>query len=651
MFDLWGFLLQTLTASGVALLLLAIKALFKDKLPPKWHFTVWGVLGVILLIPAGRNGRYTLIHWQVVVELIKGAVGEYGFSRVRFPIPMITGVPNTIIEWLFVLYVIGVVVNLAKYVVSYVRLRSALSKGQPASTEIIARVKSIAAQLKMKPCRVISVDGLPSAFVCGVLRPVLAVPANEDIDDKILLHELLHLKSRDTVWSILICALRCLHWCNPLIVYCADCTTNDMETRCDQLVLENLEGEERREYGLILLSMVNERFAKTPGTTCVNNGGKHITKRIEAIARFKQYPIGMGLVSICVLVLLTFSLVIGVQASTVYEPNNNSVLLPLASARSTYCTTPAGAFDAYAKSVLDQNGIYRIMCAPVSMQEELINEFKEKEDTGIYPSWDCGLNEWPNSQGGYYIYNLKQYDQNTYEELLVVKVNYPPNGLPGEKEKMYLAVQNLRVEKENGRWVAIPLEDFHSVEASDQNLEWGCAELPGVLYTAVADKFQITAKVQTIHKVDNTIQNANDFNFPFGTTSFFDTTPKPNTRFSSAILIYRSGVLHLGSQEERDLIKRIGLSIAPVYPGEERPTDLFHYTGGYGSGGSSTTGESWGSESTKLGWGPYIEIAGGGGTFNPDQAVILPEFFVADLYVNGDRLEQVDLYPQEGVTQ
>ena len=30
MFDIWGFLLQTLTASGVAVLLLIIKALLKD---------------------------------------------------------------------------------------------------------------------------------------------------------------------------------------------------------------------------------------------------------------------------------------------------------------------------------------------------------------------------------------------------------------------------------------------------------------------------------------------------------------------------------------------------------------------------------------------------------------------------------------------
>lgn len=653
MYDLWGFLLQTLTASGVALLLLAIKALFKDKLPPKWQFAVWGVLGVILLIPAGWNGRYTLIHWQVVVELIKGAVGDYSFSQVYFPIPMLTGIPTTFIEWIFAVYVIGVVVNLTRYFVSYVHLRSALSKGRVASDELIARVENIASQINMNPCRVISVQGLPSAFVCGVLRPVLAVPDNKAIDDKILLHELLHLKSRDTVWSVLICALRCLHWCNPLIVYCAGCATNDMETRCDQLVLEHLEGEERREYGHILLSMVNERFAKTPGTTCVNNGGKHIAERIEAIARFKQYPVGMGLVSICVLVLLTLSLVTGVQASTVYEPDNNSVWLSLASARSTYCTTPAGAFDTYAKSVLDQNGIYRVMCAPASMQKEIINEFKEKEETGIFPSWDCGLNEWPNTQSGYYIYNLKQCDKDTYEGLLVVKVNYPPNGLPGEKGKMYLAVQNLRVEKENGRWVAIPLEDFHSVEASDQNLEWGCAELPGVLYTGEVDDFRITAKVQTIYTVDSTMQSQNDFNFLFGSSSFFDTTPKPNTRFSTAGIIHSSGVLHLGSQEERDLIKRIGLSIAPVYSGEERPTDLIQYLGGYSSGGSSNLGNSWGSKSTKPGWGPYIELAGGGTTFDSNRKFILPEFYVAELDVSGDgeQPKQVDLYPQEGVTE
>lgn len=94
MLDIWGFLLQTLMVSGVAVLLLVIKALFKDKLPPKWHFAVWGVLGFMILIPAGFNGRYTLFRWQLVVELIKVWFGDYSATRVLFPIPILTSIPK-----------------------------------------------------------------------------------------------------------------------------------------------------------------------------------------------------------------------------------------------------------------------------------------------------------------------------------------------------------------------------------------------------------------------------------------------------------------------------------------------------------------------------------------------------------------------------
>lgn len=37
--DIWAFLLQTLTASGAAVLLLAVKAMFRDKLSPRWQFS------------------------------------------------------------------------------------------------------------------------------------------------------------------------------------------------------------------------------------------------------------------------------------------------------------------------------------------------------------------------------------------------------------------------------------------------------------------------------------------------------------------------------------------------------------------------------------------------------------------------------------
>ena len=88
--DIWSVLLQTLTASGVAALLLALKAMFRDKLSPQWQFAAWGVLAMVLLRPAGWRGRYVLFNWPFYVELLRSALtGEYGaLAHVTVPVPL-----------------------------------------------------------------------------------------------------------------------------------------------------------------------------------------------------------------------------------------------------------------------------------------------------------------------------------------------------------------------------------------------------------------------------------------------------------------------------------------------------------------------------------------------------------------------------------
>lgn len=647
MFDLWGFLLQTLTVSGVAVLLLVIKALFKDKLPPKWHFAVWGVLGIMILIPAGFNGRYTLFHWQFVIEVLKSFFKDYSFTQVLFPVPVLTAVPKTVTQWIFAVYFFGVAAHIIKYPVSYIRLRLVLRKGITPNDELLARIREIADAHKVQVKCVIAVYGLPSAFVCGIVRPILVIPADKDIDCKVILHELLHIKYRDTLLSAVICFLRCLHWCNPLIVYCANQAINDMEARCDQHVLEQLRGEERRDYGQILLSMANERFAKTPGSTRINNGGKNIRKRIEAIARFKKYPVGMNLASICVIILLSVSLVTGAQASTVYESNGNSLRLSLASARSIPCTTPAGAFDAYAKAVLNQNGLYRIMCASQDMQQELLNEISKKEKCGIFPTWDSGLNEYPDEQSGYYIYNLKKSGKNAYEGLLTLKLIYPPNGQEKEGGIMYLAVQRLRVQKENGRWVATALEDFRNIKTAEQRLEWGCDGLSGIIYSGTASNFRVDVKMQTVYTVKNTVQQNSSFPLLENSSSRFYKAPNPNAEFTEAIMTQSKSLTHLGTAEDRDTIERLGLSVAAVYRGKKRPGNLTPAIG-YSSAGSNSSGESWGSQKTESGWGPTFMLnSGGGGSIDSAKDPILPEYYAADLYINDELAAQFDLHLQK----
>ena len=71
MTDFWSFLLQTLTVSGVAALLLIVKAMFRDKLSPRWQFAIWGVPALALLLPAGWGGRYVLFNWPLFTETLK----------------------------------------------------------------------------------------------------------------------------------------------------------------------------------------------------------------------------------------------------------------------------------------------------------------------------------------------------------------------------------------------------------------------------------------------------------------------------------------------------------------------------------------------------------------------------------------------------
>ena len=167
------------------------------------------------------------------------------------------------------------------------------------------------------------------------------------------------------------CVLRCLHWCDPLLWYCWDQAQNDCEALCDQRVLERLEGEERREYGVILLSMADDKYARSPGTTSMANGGKNIKACIGAIARFKRYPQGVALGSWCVAVVLAVACLVGAGQAAAVPDGQEYGSIPLAAARLNRPTTVAGALDTYAKAVLNNSPLYLYMVSPPEETEEL----------------------------------------------------------------------------------------------------------------------------------------------------------------------------------------------------------------------------------------------------------------------------------------
>ena len=641
MTDIWSFLLQTLTASGAAALLLVVKAMFRDKLSPRWQFSLWSVLALVLLAPAGWGGRYILLNWPQWVEIMKTLVtGEYGtLTKVIAPIPLPLTAPSTWADWLFLVYVAGVVVLLVRYVVSYARLRLVLRQGEPIRSR---QVKAVAERYGLPTCPVAAVNGLPTAFICGVFRPVLALPAGREADDKVILHELLHLKYKDVIWGWAIAFFRCVHWCNPLLWLCADWAGNDLESLCDQRVLERLEGEDRRDYGRILLSMAGEKYARTPGTSSASNGGENVRRRIQAIARFKRYPAGMALASVCVTVVLAAPLVVGVRAEGV-PVWRGTTAFTMSAARAVRCSTPAGAIDAYAKGILTGEFPYMAMSAPLDLQDKLAAAYENNANASrTSTDWmmeQSGLPCWPKSWEGYRIFNLEELADGSCEGLLLVQLNYPPDGQPWGEEAYWIAVQPIRAEKEDGRWVVLPLGDFQAVPDVEGRTFGSFPQseaAPARVYEAQAEDFIVRAEYWTSGTLSGQPGDS------------VDLIPHPHGAFGQFYVMQRMSATYTGDPADKGEYQKIAVSNAPYRENGQRPVLRDPRSDTYTTG-SSSSGASWSSSSLNGDWSGEISLHGGGTTFDWERdGDHLPDRVAANLYLNDKLTAELTLLTVEG---
>lgn len=433
--NIWELLLQTLTVSLAAAVLLIVKYLLADKLSPRWQYGVWGLLALRALIPAG-TARQVLLPLPVWVDMWKTAAERGLGSAYASPwssldagsvLPLPSGAPRSLTDWLFLVYVLGVLGWLLWKAAAYARLRLVLRRGTPASAEVSARLAAVCEKYGLRSCRAVEVEGLPTAFVCGVIRPVLALPRG-GADDKVLLHELLHLKYFDAAQGIFWCLIRALHWCDPFMHYVLDRVGNDLESLCDQRVLERLEGEERREYGGILLGMANAKYARAPGTSSISNGGKNISRRIAAIVRFKLYPRGMALASVCIVLVLAAPLLLGSAGTDIghmYPNELDGLDRSLAAARTTRCRTPAAALDTYAKGLIYDNGVFLAAASPFEKHGELYEGMRASRAEGwVAYHYESVPEQYAIDSGSGYLINNLVCSEGVCEAELILTVNY-----------------------------------------------------------------------------------------------------------------------------------------------------------------------------------------------------------------------------------
>ena len=596
MSSIWSFLLQTLTVAAAAGLLLCVKQLLADKLSPRWQYGVWAILAVRLLVPAG-TARGVLLPlplwvetWKSIAERGLGSAYADAFTPVRLttPFPTIVGAPQSVTDWLFVIYVAGVAAVLLWYLASYARLRLLLRRGGALPAERLAQVAAVAERYGLRGCRAVVVPGLPSAFVCGVIRPVLALP-EEDVDDKVLLHELLHLHYRDALQSIGWCVLRALHWCDPFLQYVFDRIGNDMESLCDQRVLERLEGEERRAYGVILLSMANDRYPRAPGTTSLSNGGRNIARRIAAIVRFRKYPRGMALVSVCVAVALAAPLLVGTVALAgrdAYTVRPGELDQAMALTRLRRCTTLAGALDTYAKGLRYGYGLYLATASPLSEQARLCDAMQDGISDTQIQTLPAGVTLAPDP--GPLFLDLAPREDGSFGARIAFCAWWwaDADGAPlgtdreGSRAVAGFLVRTVRLWQEDGAWVVAPEGDWtwtvyrddydpgDSTYLSLRYAEWLDPETLRT-YTAQGVAGTLRIDVRTQYLIDDTARTETDF-FGFATYRE-DSSLRPDAAFSE--VRYTADICYTLTDEGRRAGARLyGMRDTALWTPDQVPT-------------------------------------------------------------------------------
>lgn len=134
-------------------------------------------------------------------------------------------------------------------------------------------------------------EAAPPCLV-GVLRPCILLSSDVMENDRLLhycvRHEVTHYRHKDHIWTFLRVLLCVVYWWNPLVWLGARLAKEDGELACDADMIAGMGAEQRKEYGLSLIWLL-EHHSRTAGSVCIATAmtarGRTLRKRIRGIAQ------------------------------------------------------------------------------------------------------------------------------------------------------------------------------------------------------------------------------------------------------------------------------------------------------------------------------------------------------------------------------
>lgn len=314
-------LTATLRASILAVAILGIQFVLRDRLPAAWRYALWLPMLAVLVLPVLPETPFGLPPQKASqpasaeLSAIPVAVGYVKHQTEMLPeSPATQPTLPAQRNYLAIAWLAGVCGMLSVGAIGHFRnMRRIRQSASAPDRELQAAIEDAAkiAGLGNAPQTLIS-PAVASPAVTGFARPVLLLPAgfpggfSATEARLILLHELTHLKRFDLPINWLLCVLQAMHWFNPLLWLAFARMRADREAACDARVLSINTADRRSEYGGALLKlqcMAPSRFLSL-GFVGIFERSSEIKSRIRGISHYRPARFGSKVAGGALLILL-----------------------------------------------------------------------------------------------------------------------------------------------------------------------------------------------------------------------------------------------------------------------------------------------------------------------------------------------------------
>jgi bla regulator protein BlaR1 len=339
----------------VAGIIILIKALFKNRFNAVWHYYIWFLLIIRLIIPyapesslsifnllspaSQRIGISQNVSRSIDTDILLSFINEESAVNKDTIINNNSNIQNESIEkengekensvlskknsirfnyyMVSIIWLIGAIIMLLYTLIVNTGFLFKINKQPQCKEENILRnfdeCKSMMnVHIKIP---VIYDRSLKTPSLFGLIRPKLLIPSeiinnlSEEEKRYVFLHELAHFKRKDILINWIMMLVQILHWFNPIVWYAFYKMHEDCEIACDAYVLSQLKPVEYKKYGETIINLINTISKPYWVSTTIGmaNNKSSIKRRIKMIAMFKKNSWKWSIIAVAVLVAVGFA--------------------------------------------------------------------------------------------------------------------------------------------------------------------------------------------------------------------------------------------------------------------------------------------------------------------------------------------------------